>query len=251
MTAANVWLIVAIVSFVLSGLSLVASIVIFVKFKILSVIADLSGKTVAQGIKAMQDETAISNSKKSRFSVDREDITGKIGNKNIDKNAMALAHESKRLDKTTSNLKKRGNKTGGLTDKFPTGDLNTTKSTAIMTSGNTEVMPGNQRNTAVMSEYNTATATENGTAILGVNATSVLTQNNGTEVLGSNSAEAFNNNGTAVLGDNGTAVLNSGGTSVLNGTTVLGSTPVGSISTHAVSFTVTRTILEIHTDEVI
>ena len=250
MTAANVWLIVAIVSFVLSGLSLIASIVIFIKFKILNVVADLSGKTVARGIKEMQDETAASNSKKGRFSLDREDVTGKMSAKNIDKNAMALAHESKRLDKTTSNLKKRGSKTSGLTDKFSTGDLNTPNSTAVMTPGNTEVMPGNQRNTEVMSAYNKVAPTENGTAILGVNATSVLTQNNGTAVLGSDSAEVFNN-GTAVLGNNGTAVLNGGETSVLNGTTVLGSTSVEPISTPVVSFTVTRTILEIHTDEVI
>ena len=83
MTAANVWLIVAIVSFVLSGLSLIASIVIFIKFKILNVVADLSGKTVARGIKEMQDETAASNSKKGRFSLDREDVTGKMSAKNI------------------------------------------------------------------------------------------------------------------------------------------------------------------------
>ena len=211
----------------------------------------MSGKTVARGIKEMQDETAASNSKKGRFSLDREDVTGKMSAKNIDKNAMALAHESKRLDKTTSNFKKRGSKTGGLTDKNSTGDLiNTPNSTEVMTPGNTEVMPGNQRNTEVMSAYNKVAPTENGTAILGVNATSVLTKNNGTAVLGSDSAEAFNN-GTAVLGNNGTAVLNGGETSVLNGTTVLGSASVEPISTPVVSFTVTRTILEIHTDEVI
>lgn len=259
MTAANVWLVVAIVGFVLSGLSLIAAIVIFLKFRIPAVMAELSGKTVVRGIKEMQNETATENSKKSRFSLEREDITGKIGGRNVDKNAMALAHESKRLDKTTSNLKKRGNKTDNLTSGLSKSASNQSgvnygNATEVMpsASGNTDFMPLQQGKTEVMSDYNTAPEVANGTAVLSDNATAILNDNGGTAVLGDNGGTAVlsENTGTEVLGDNGTEVLSNSGTSVLNGTTVLGGTSQP-LSVPTVAFTVTRTILEIHTDEVI
>lgn len=228
MTAASIWFTVAIVGFVLSGLSLVATVVIFFKLKIRSVIADLSGKTVARGIKEMQNESSDGN-KKGRFTLDRDAKTDKMNNGKVDKNAMALAHESKRLDKTTNNLKKRG-QSGGYSEQTP--------NTVTGNGRFTEVMPQNQ--TDVMPSY-TATNQVNGTAVLNDNGTAVL-NDNGTAVL--------NDNGTAVLNDNGTSVLNE--TSVLNGTSVLNN-GVTDVKTNAkvVNFNITRTIIEVHTDEVI
>lgn len=86
---ATTWLIIAIVGFSLSGITLIAAIFIFIKLDIPAVMGELSGKTAAREIQAIR---AASESEKTEKTEDTKE-------NNIKKSAMALAHLSKRLDK--------------------------------------------------------------------------------------------------------------------------------------------------------
>lgn len=66
--SANTWSIISIVGFSLSGIALVAAIIMFFKLKIPNIIGDLSGKNVAREIQAMRAANISSGDKRFRSS---------------------------------------------------------------------------------------------------------------------------------------------------------------------------------------
>ena len=217
---ATAWFIIAIVCFSLAGIALIASVFMFIKMRIPAVIGDLTGRTVAREIKAMRDSNASSGDKRfrpSQVNLERGTLTDKVDVPNQDKNAMGVAHASKRLDKTSEELsksKKKRNGTVGLSDAA-VGTLPTDQLIQDSTSDPTNIL-----------------------------------SDNATEVLSDNATEVLSDNATEVLSDSMTEVL-SEGTEVLNeGTTVLSSTEkLDDAGIPPVQFAVIKDITEIHTDE--
>ncbi len=198
MTAANVWLVVAIVGFVLSGLSLIAAIVVFIKLDILSVIGFLTGKNFTRGVKRIKE-----TNKADSGVLNTDDSTGSTD----DKSAMSYAHASKQLDKNSSKL------TGSAEDKkSKSGRINKNPKAE-----STEILPENNADNVLESFRGKSSE---GTEVLDnskrqPNATEVLDSNerqpNATEVLDSNERQP---NATEVLDNserqpNATEVLDS------------------------------------------
>ncbi len=104
--SAGTWTIIAYAGFALAAVGLVTTVVLFFRLNILSVIGDLSGRTVAREIQAIREANAASGEKihrSSRVNVDRGPLTdvvdqGRSGGK------AAMGHLSKRLDSTTGGL---------------------------------------------------------------------------------------------------------------------------------------------------
>lgn len=94
--SATSWLIVAIVGFSLSGAGLIASIILFVKLNVPGIIGDLTGKTVAREIKARKDAKAAGSKTNGPGSVQ------KVSGVQMDRSAIAAAHASKRLDRAST-----------------------------------------------------------------------------------------------------------------------------------------------------
>ena len=65
--SASAWTIIAIVGFLLSGVSLAVTVILFFRLKIPSVIGNLTGKTVAREIKQIKTEDASFKQRKSIF----------------------------------------------------------------------------------------------------------------------------------------------------------------------------------------
>lgn len=208
--SATAWLIIAIVGFSLSGIALVASIILFIKMDILAIIGDLTGKTVAREIKAMRETNAASGDKHFRPSavnMERGTLTEKVS---PSAEAMRIAHVSQDLNTTGGTSKPRQSKSGtvGLDDNF----TNPSSKTYELPK-QTDFLP---RETEVLSQ-----------------GSELLSQ--GTEVL---------SQGTEVL-SNGTTVLSSG-TTVLNA-----EEKIDNQVNAPVSFTVVRSEVIVHSDEVI
>lgn len=223
--SANTWLIIAIIGFSLSGIALIAAVIMFIRLNIPAIIGDLTGRTVAREIKAMRDTNASSGDKRFRPSavnLERGTLTEKVAGKTA--NNMALAHASKRLDKTSGNLSEKSSKrksgTVGLSDAVQGK------------SGRVGSEPTDMLN-------NDSKATE----VLSTESTEVLSDN-ATEVLSDNATEVLDTNATEVLSD-GTEVLS-------NETTVL--SPTEQLKTEAskpVSFKIKHDEIVTHSDEVI
>lgn len=213
--SATAWLIIAIVGFSLSGIALVASIILFIKMDILAIIGDLTGKTVAREIKAMRETNAASGDKHFRPSavnMERGKLTEKV---TPSAEAMRIAHASQDLNATggVSKPRQSNNGTVGLDDNF----INSTSKT---------YEPPKQ--TDVLSQAQGSQGTE------------VLSQ--GTEVL---------SQGTEVLSQ-GTEVLSNGTTVLSSGTTVLSAEEnVDNQEKTPVAFAVVRSEVIVHSDEVI
>ena len=223
--SANTWLIIAIIGFSLSGIALIAAVIMFIRLNIPAIIGDLTGRTVAREIKAMRDTNASSGDKRFRPSavnLERGTLTEKVAEKTA--NNMALAHASKRLDKTSGNLSEKSSKrksgTVGLSDAVQGK------------SGRVGSEPTDMLN-------NDSNATE----VLSTESTEVLSDNV-TEVLSDNATEVLDTNATEVLSD-GTEVLS-------NETTVL--SPTEQLKTDAakpVAFKIKHDEVVTHSDEVI
>ncbi|MCQ2422610.1 MAG: hypothetical protein MJ064_06415 [Lachnospiraceae bacterium] len=84
--SANGWLIIALTGFALAAVSLAFSVILFFRYKIPALISDLSGRQAAKEVAALRgdSEEAMKNARSSGHTSDFK--------------AMALAHESKRLD---------------------------------------------------------------------------------------------------------------------------------------------------------
>lgn len=157
--SANTWLIIAIIGFSLSGIALIAAVIMLIRLNIPAIIGDLTGRTVAREIKAMRDTNASSGDKRFRPSavnLKRGTLTEKVAGNTA--NDMALAHASKRLDKTSGNLSEKGSKrksgTVGLSDAVqgrsgrvgsePTDMLNSdSTATEVLSDSATEVLDTN------------------------------------------------------------------------------------------------------------
>ena len=166
--SATAWLIIAIVGFSLSGIALVASIILFIKMDILAIIGDLTGKTVAREIKAMRETNAASGDKRFRPSavnMERGTLTEKV---TPSAEAMKIAHADHDLNATggysTSKQPKSG--TVGL-DKSSTivsaKTYEPPKETEVLSQG-TEVL---SQGTEVLSQGTTVLSS--GTTVLSAN----------------------------------------------------------------------------------
>lgn len=231
--SATTWFVIAIVGFSLSGIALAAAVFMFIKMNIPAVIGDLTGKTVAREIKAMREANASSGNKihkSSSVNVNRGKLTEKVRDEKADSAVKAAAHASKRLDKTGSgdsaSLRKNGNR-----QSFATPSKERTTESLSTNVGEVDIEK--RRSTAILSK-DRVTDVLDGTGKTGVLSntlqTAVLSQNLQTEVLDCGSAATESRTGTTVL----------------NGTEELTEENVTSVD-----FIVTRSVIMIHTDEVI
>jgi len=209
--SATTWLIIAIVGFSLSVIALVVTVFMFIKMNILSVIGDLSGRTVAKEIKEMRNINASSGDKRFRSSqtnINRGMLTEKVHD--TSEQVQAAAHKSKRLDKTTGEIaRKTGNKKSG---------------TVGLKSG---------MNVEPIIENNGSLPTE----VLDEGATEVLSDN-ATEVLDQNATEVLSGNATTVLSEE---------TTVLSNTEQL----QDKAEKEPIAFKITKDVIVTHSDEVI
>ena len=244
------WLIIAIVGFSLSGIALATAVFMFIKMNIPAVIGDLTGKTVAREIKAMRDANESSGNKLHRSStvnVNRGKLTEKVNDEEVDSSVGAVAHASKRLDRTgsghstrlkkgetgqTSGTPSKGRTTESLSTNVGEVDIEERRFTAVLSQNRVTDVLGEERKTDVLGGTpGTAVLSESpGTAVLSeTRQTEVLSQNRQTEILADN---------VATEGRTGTTVL-----SETEEFTQESITPV--------AFKVTKSVIKIHTDEVI
>ncbi len=141
--SANTWLIIAIVGFSLSGIALIAAVILFIKLNVPAIIGDLTGRTVAREIKAMRETNKSSGDKRFRSSavnIGRGTLTEKVEDEVG--HIKAAAHISKRLDKSSDYLGEK-RKTKSESQKTSDNDLNTIpqpteKSTDVLRNNVTE-----------------------------------------------------------------------------------------------------------------
>lgn len=292
--SAGTWLVIAIVGFALAAVGLVASVVLFFRLNILSVIGDLSGRTVAREIKAIREANAASGNKihrSSRVNLDRGPLTDVV-NKNAGGKA-ALGHLSKRLDQTTGEMGKdedrsRPEKRTALRDDreksahtYDSGSESTdvlkTDATDVLRQDVTDVLrreDGTEvlhEETELLSSAETETLLTE-TEVLGRDNDSGATTTLAEELLAAGKTDMLQESGssdgatdvldgekTELLSTDATDLLTAdeAGTTLLNGdedgTTILrGSTEELSNPQQAmISFTLTRSMDGIHTDETI
>lgn len=229
--SANAWLITAIVGFSLSGAALVAAVIMFIKMNIPSVIGNLTGRTVAREIKTMREINTASGDKRFRPSavnLERGKLTDTI--RETSAKDIALAHVSKRLDKTdeTADTGTRKTKTG--TNK-------------LTEAANKQKI---QTKTAKLSIPDT-----DATEVLSDNATEEL-DNNATEVLDNNATEVLDGYAEKVPSKNTSEATAGGAIPRHDGTTVLSDTDrTETKKPVAVPFRITHDEVVFHSDEVI
>lgn len=240
--SATTWLIIAIVGFSLSGIALAAAVFMFIKMNIPAVIGDLTGKTVAREIKAMRDANASSGNKLHRSSsvnVNRGKLTEKVNDEEIDSSVRAAAHASKRLDKTgtghSTRLKKdvtgqtsagtsKGRTTESLSTNIGEVDIEERRATAVLSQNRVTDVLVEDKKTDILSETP-------GTAVLSeTRQTEVLSQVRQTEVLADNESKPEGRAGTTVLSE---------------------TEELAQEDVKPVAFKVTKSVVKIHTDEVI
>lgn len=104
--SANTWMIIGIVGFVLSAIFLIVSILLFIKLNILSVIGDLSGRTIAKELQNIRENNMASGNKRfkpSPLNLSRGMLTEKVEDtpvRQLSEKEIAVAHASQRLDLT-------------------------------------------------------------------------------------------------------------------------------------------------------
>lgn len=230
--SANAWLIIGIVGFSLSGVALITAVILFIRLNIPAIIGDLTGRTVAREIKAIRNTNASGGDKRFRPSavnLERGKLTEKVVTGYSSK--MAVAHASKRLDKTSG-------EPGKSTAKKKTGTVGLSNA----------VQNGAVQSSAASSGFfeikNTGAFNTDSTEVLSDNATEVLNDNS-TEILSDNTATLSEINATAVLSDSGEAAFDD--TTVLSSTEKLKDekTPM------PVGFKIRHNEVVIHSDEVI
>lgn len=225
--SANTWLIIAVVGFSLSAVSLAAAVILFFRLKIPAVIGYLTGKTVLREVKLMRENSNGGTGKNSRQNTDSgtKSATAKA---EVEKNGRVrgAAHSSKRLDKTSESLnesKKAKAKSANYTDNTSTTSTNSS-----------------QKITDVFKNSFTAGLRSEATDVLKETVTEVLPT--GTEVLSKETdvltrATDVLSNGTDVLSEN---------------TTVLSTEKQPTEETvRPVGFKTVRSIIVVHSDEVI
>lgn len=241
--SATTWYIIAIVGFSLSGVALIAAIFMFLKMNIPAIIGDLTGRTVAREIKAMRESNASSGDKLHRSShvnIERGTLTEKVESEVTDKSPMSKAHSSKRLDRPVSEPIK-SSKLNARPD-----ERKGTQTTETLSDNATEVLVDDPNATEILQEGSS----------LGSDVTEVLL-NTEEVVVGSNATEVLSTGGaTEVLTDtNATEVLSNPEEKQdgpVGGTTVLSDVPQEPVQAKVpASFTIIKSLVEVHTDEVI
>lgn len=210
--SATGWLIIAIVLFSLSFIFLVAAVFMFLKYKIPTVIDDLSGKRVAREIRAMHERNQEGGGNSNQISAVGAGKSVK-SKTTSDSSKKSYAHPSKVLSSNPSaKAENEGSRFVPFEDSGEKTEVLNTEN-----SGATEVLYAEDKGgTAVLSAKET-----DGTEVLysdNINGTEILSDENtvGTEVLYAN-----NINATEVLSDEntvGTEVLHADN---INGTEVL------------------------------
>lgn len=233
--SAETWGIIAIIGFSLSAIALAAAVFIFIRLKIPAVIGDLSGKTVAREIQAIRDANVASGvkaHKSSRVNIDRGKLTEKVSDSGHHDDAQIIAHASKRLDKASSTTSSqlhssaelqrpqqhKGKTTEQLSDNV--AEVNIEESAERPRSGKKPDILVYGRQTDVL------TPGKQTDIVTPLAKTGVLSEGRATEVLREETP-----NGTSVLHEND----------------MLDANTVG----EEVPFTVVRSIILIHSDEVI
>lgn len=243
--SATTWFVIGVVGFSLAAILFVISLFLFIKLNVPAVIGDLTGRTVAREIKAMRDANAASGDKRfrsSKVNLERGMVTEKVIGRALDTEEIKKAHASKRLDKTTGQLKNTGD-----TGKGGTAGLFETRA-GRDESPHTELL---------------ASSDDGFTT----NATEILNQGE-TELLQTDATEVLERCGTEVLQRDETVQLSGceaeiqqdpelyaspGGTTVLAaGTTVLEQTEeLEPVITGTTQFRITRSEIVVHSREVI
>ncbi len=211
--SANAWFITAIIGFSLSAAALVVAVILFFKMRVLSIIGDLSGKTVAREIRAMRESNTKSGTKRhspGRVNLERgvltESVTGPSG-----KSAKLKTHTPKKPAVLSQ-------------QQYTPPQQQYTPPQQQYTPPQQQYTPPQQQYAPPQQQYAPPPAAYGS----GVSeATEILTERLVTE-------ETDSSAGTTVLDEN-------------LGTTVLGQTAQNADCT----FEVTRSIIEIHTEEVI
>lgn len=231
--SATTWLIIAIVGFSLSGITLIAAIFMFIKLNIPAVIGDLSGKTVAREIQAMRDANESSGNKihrSSKVNADRGRLTEKVKEYSDNGSVMAMAHSSKRLDKISDERESLVE----IQQKFQ--NQNNGSTTETLSQNVSEIALDEKRVTDVLSEQKQTEVLIEGKE------TEMLVQLKITELL-------TPQNQTEVLSD----IVDEKEINVGNATTVLSDTEEMKEQQQVTSgvFKVTKSIIVTHTDEVL
>ena len=141
---ATTWLIIAIVGFSLSGIALIAAIFIFIKLNIPAVVGDLTGKTAAREVQAIRAANESGN-----HNTGNTENPDNGNEDNVRKSAMALAHLSKRLDKT-ADMRTTGEMSGKESETHKSNSVETRETEAFMPAGFTEPLMENPK-TSVLS----------------------------------------------------------------------------------------------------
>lgn len=216
--SATTWMIIAIVGFSLAGIALIAAVFMFIKMNIPAVIGDLTGKTVAREIKAIR------NAEKSDGSTNKNpDFTGlnmqstEITGNSYDK---VVAHASRRLDKQEIGQPAQDGYSNGRSDKTRTTEplIYNEESSDTEKRGRTAILP-TSRETAVLPDSEIPVSAK----------TELLPE--------AMQAEAYADNDFAEE-HNGTAILSEAEEFVED-------------TVKPVAFKITRSVIHIHTDEVI
>ena len=222
--SAQVWYIIGIVGFSLSAVALAAAIIIFIKLDILSVIGDLTGRTVAREVQAIRESNASGGDilhRPSRVNLERGKLTKKASSVFGRSGAFApFSRLSNRLDNADRNEIVKS------TD-FTPADSYSDRSTIPPDTGGgfTEKISGN------VSEIDTAGL------MRADDRDSKITLEKGSAQSGTSVLGAGNDARATLSGDN-------------TGTTVLGGV-TGQLEevVQAVPFKIVRSVTEIHTDE--
>lgn len=235
--SATTWLIIAVVGFSLAGIALVVAIFIFIKMKIPAVIGDLTGKTVAREIKAMRDVNSSNGNKisgSSSANINRCNLAETLNDEETVGAARAAAHASKRLDST-------GSGSPACLKKSETGHPSVTRSkgrtTESLSSTVEEIDIEERRPTAVLSQDRVTDVLDTDRKTAGLceaPGTAILSETSQTEILL-----------TGALTDE-KANMGRVGTTVLSEVDELLQETV-----KTVAFKVTRSVIKIHTDEVV
>ena len=172
---ANAWLVIAIISFSLAGLALIADIFIFVFMRINTVIGDLTGRTVAKEVKSMRASNAYSASASSGVSGEHKSAINYYENKDSkpgasNKKAVRLggndAVETASEKTATSKTGRRYKKTAVLNEE--TGKLDDTAAAFLETdaAGNQNLVEKYLETTVLEGEENVAADSTEKTTVL-------------------------------------------------------------------------------------
>ena len=234
MDMALLWLIVAIVGFSLSGVLFVASIFIFLKLKIPAVIGDLSGRTVAKQVKAIRSANEASGEKSHKSSAvnkNRGKLTKNVNDDRIDEFQSNSGVSFKTLDRTDSGQQfDTASSEYRQPSNFVAAEI---KSTEVLSNNFTDSDIGTKRGTEILTEPRQ---------------TEVLTESRQTEVLAEpRQTEVLNQDyQTELLNEDVSDTVIKSGTTILNDDFDLPKEVLGQVS-----FKITRSLIVIHTDEII